>query len=148
MAYIIFVNGEDRAYKIAANDSDKDNLNFVAEHCTVKSVSDADFNKIRLNQAWASLSGDTITYNDSVFSGFKSADELSSYLNNVKSLATPFVNANPSHPKKTEVENYISVINGIDTSSIVPDADTPLEKTWEQYCQDNGITFLHPLQIP
>ena len=87
MAYIVFVNGEDKAFKIAANDSDKDNLNFVAELCTVKSISDADFNKIRLNQAWASLSGDTVTYNDSVFSGFKSAEQLSGYLNNIKSLS-------------------------------------------------------------
>ena len=49
------------------------------------------------------------------------------------------------HSKK---RNYVNTLNGIDTSSIISDENTPLEMTWEKYCQDNGITFLHPLQIP
>jgi len=148
MAYIIFSGASQAILKIAANDSDKDNLNFIRNVDIVKNISDADFEKIKLNQSYGTLVNDNVVFTDLIGRKFTSSNELDMYIDNIKIIANAFLEANPSHPKFTEVNNYVNTLNGIDTSSIIPDENTPLEMTWEKYCQDNGITFLHPLQIP
>lgn len=148
MAYIIFSGASKEILKIAANDSDKDNLHFIRDVDIVKNISDADFEKIKLNHAYGTLVNDNVVLTDLIGRKFASSNELDMYIDNIKTIANAFLEANPSHPKFTEVNNYVTALNGVNTSSIIPDENTPLEMTWEKYCQDNGITFLHPLQIP
>jgi len=54
------------------------------------------------------------------------------------------LNNNNGNAMESQVQTYLNTLNSFDTSTIT----YPLESTWEKYCVDNSITFLHPLQIP
>ena len=42
------------------------------------------------------------------------------------------------------VKNYYEYLQNLDYSTIT----YPINYSWEKYCNDNGISFFHPLQIP
>lgn len=146
MAYLVF-STDGLCVKICANDEEKNNLILPnIEEYTIKSVSESDFTLVKSNQKWASLSGDTINYTDidSIFVSSAALkthfDILKPYLSNVKN--------HPSHPIHDGVVAYINYLDSVDTNSIIPNEQTPLQYSWEKYCLDNSITFYHPLQIP
>ena len=55
-----------------------------------------------------------------------------------------FEKANSSNSMLTACSNYKNYLETLDYSSL----SFPLNSNWEKYCQDNSITYLHPLQIP
>lgn len=143
MAHLIF-NNDGYLIKIAANDSDKSNLNITESVYDVRSVSDADFNNVRLHKKTAKVVDDAIVYEDLAWS-FGTAEDLKTHFkNNVMWACDSFLATNPSHPMKNSVLSYKQYVNGFDTSLIT----FPFEKSWEEYCNENSITFYHPLQIP
>ena len=139
MAHFIY-DSDNNLVHIAANDSDKDNLNvdITASNATVKDVSEDQFNKIRLGQGFATLN------NNNVELILWVENSLKEYLNNVIQSLQDFVNENPSHPQASSMKTYEDTLRGFNTSSLT----YPLEKSWETYCNENSITFYHPLQIP
>jgi len=141
MAYLIF-NGNE-LYKIAANDTEKDKLH-LNDSYDVQTISDTDFNNVRLNKKIVSYDGTTITYTDETWK-FPDEENLKAYvLVSVKSACEDYLNVNEStDPQYSEVKTYFQLIENFDFGSIT----YSLDKSWEEYCNDNSITFLHPLQI-
>jgi hypothetical protein len=143
MAYLICK--DNGVYKIAANDSDKDNLNIPPNFYDIITISDSEFNNIRINNATVVVNGTsaTVTENSEKLR-FDDKEELDRYLETVKFVAKSFLDVNVGHPKYSEVADYLSYLNNLDTSAL----SYPMLSSWEEYCNTNSITFLSTLQIP
>jgi len=144
MAYFIF-NSDNNIVKIAADDIERDNnnINITASNYTLVSVTDEQFNKVRLNRGIPTLNSDQVVITD-IIDNKESENRLQEYLQDVSKTLKRFLKNNPSHPKFDAFEQYQELVYGFDTSSLT----FPLNKSWESYCNDNSITFFHPLQIP
>ena len=124
MAYLI-VNDQNGLYKISENDTDKNNLNCTFPPYTTIDISDADFLKVKQNIVNINISDGSATFTDITDSNLSITDNI-------------------SNPFYTPCQNYCNYLETLDYSNIT----FPLNKTWEQYCEDNSITYFHPLQIP
>ena len=147
MAYLIF-NSDNNIVKIAASDSDRDSQNIVLAHHTVKDVSDSDFLKVRMGISIATYDGTNVTITDltnmSINMSIENENQLKSTLKNITKTITDFIENNQGNLLYTGINNYKEYLKNFDTSSLT----FPLNKSWEQYCNENSITFYHPLQIP
>jgi|TARA_R100000084_G_scaffold35043_1_gene13930 hypothetical protein len=141
MAYLIF-NSDNNLVKIAANDSDRDSQNIVLSNHSVVSVSDADFLKVKTGSS-ATYDGTSVTIveQDALFNNFSN---LQIHFDNVIKSIKEFSKNNASNSLYTNLNNYKEYLETFDSSSV----SFPLNKTWEKYCDENSITFYHPLQIP
>lgn len=142
MAYLIF-NSHNNIVKIASNDSDRDSLNIVLTDHTIKDVSDSDFLKIRTGAAVATYDGTNVTITDT---GNTTFDEtvLKFIFNDLIKTITAFLENNQSNSLYVGINNYKEYLENFDTSTLT----FPVDKSWEEYCNENSITFYHPLQIP
>ena len=164
MAYAIFTSDNNLVH-IAANDSDRDALNIMQSLCVIKDISDSNFTKLQLNTAGITYDGTNVTitdYDDGLtraannlnrqvsdstkdkLINFGAQADLDGYLKNITDRLGDFVKNNSSNSMYTVCNNYLTYLNSLDTSSL----SYPLGKSWEQYCTDNSISFVHPLQIP
>ena len=143
MAYLIF-NHRNNLVKIAANDSDRDSQNIVLSNHSVVNVSDDDFLRVKTNVVEVSYDGTNVTYTDVTDNYFSDENVLQSYLNDIKQSISSFLDVNRDHSLHDSLMAYYSDLDHFDMSSI----SFPMDKTWEQYCNENSITFYHPLQIP
>tara|TARA_B100001939_G_scaffold303030_1_gene280501 strand:+ start:205 stop:678 length:474 start_codon:yes stop_codon:yes gene_type:complete len=157
MAYFIF-NNDGLIEGIAADDTAKSKLNIDESKLDVRTVSDADYNKVRKGLALTvkvvnnAVVIDTRTdktefapdvSNDNYT--IKTQGELDGYIKNVIQVCKDFLNANADHSMYSDILNYKNYLESFDTSSLT----YPLsETTWEEYCDNNSITYYHPLQIP
>ena len=142
MKYFIFNQGNN-LWKIAASESDKNALNANLNNYNVVEVTDDQFNKVRLSKSDVNYDGNIVTLEDREIG---SEDEIS-YKAIIKELiyiCDQFLISNESHIKHNEVRDYRNYLAAFDTSTI----SFPLNMTWEEYCNNNSITFIHPLQIP
>jgi hypothetical protein len=128
-----------------ATDSDANNLNINKSDYVEKTLSDEDFNAVRQGLKKISLSGDTVNLVEDNYT-FPDQTTLSNYINKVVIPALDqFLESNEEHPMWTAINNYkFQISEQIDLSTIT----YPLNSTWEKYCEDNSITYYHPLQIP
>jgi len=144
MAYLI-VNDQNCVYKIAENDTDKNNLNCTFPPYTTINISDADFLKVKQNLADISISDGSATFTDRIDPDRSITEEdVKDQHKNIIKCIRQFLRYNPSNPFYTSCQNYCNYLETLDYSSIT----FPLNKTWEQYCEDNSIAYFHPLQIP
>tara|TARA_R110002126_G_scaffold134743_1_gene278928 strand:- start:3700 stop:4128 length:429 start_codon:yes stop_codon:yes gene_type:complete len=142
MAYIIF-NNANSLMNIAANDSDLNSLNIVLADNSEVSVSDTDFLKVKTG-TYATYDGTNVTLIDQEFL-FTNIPDLESYINKVViEKITQFSQANMDNSLYTGLNNYKEFLENFDYSSV----SFPLNISWEKYCEENSITFYHPLQIP
>lgn len=145
MAYFIY-SGNDLV-SIAANDSDKDCLPIVDSY-TVKDVSDSDFLKVKKQTSQTYLNNGNVVINDSVQTAPRFTDEndLRNYHDQLISKINVFlsVESNSSKSMFNSINNYKTYLEGFDYSSFT----FPNTKTWEEYCEDNSIAYISPLQIP
>jgi hypothetical protein len=142
MGQFIF-NNFNQLIAIAANDNDKNSLNVNLDDCIITTPTDDDFNKIRFGGYWLEKDGDNITYHDPIVS-YTDQESLNVWISEVKNKCQQMLNNNNGNAMESQVQTYLKTLNSFDTSTIT----YPLESTWEKYCVDNSITFLHPLQIP
>lgn len=128
-----------------ATDSDANNLNINKSDYVEKTLSDEDFSAVRQGLKKISLSGDTVNLVEDNYT-FPDQTTLSNYINKVVVPALDqFLESNEEHPMWTAINNYkFQISEQIDLSTIT----YPLNSTWEKYCEDNSITYYHPLQIP
>lgn len=128
-----------------ATDSDANNLNINKSDYVEKTLSDEDFSAVRQGLKKISLSGDTVNLVEDNYT-FPDQTTLSNYINKVVVPALDqFLESNEEHPMWTAINNYkFQITEQIDLSTIT----YPLNSTWEKYCEDNSITYYHPLQIP
>lgn len=151
MSFII-VSSDNQLYKIAENEQDKNNLNCSYPPYKAVTISDSDFLKIKTNLATASYVNDSVSVIDITPDQERLGLEIQEYINNlkfylenVKNLLQNFIKNNDSnHVFYTRIINYFNYLNGLDLSTI----QYPINNNWENYCQQNSIDYLHPLQIP
>lgn len=141
MAYFIFNNNS--LFKISSNDTDRSNLNIIEDDYIIKNVSDENFNDVKLHKKTATLVNDSVVITD-MSNSFLNQKQLEHYFKNIISAIDSFLGSNENHPMFNDIETYKSTLEVFDTSSIT----YPYDKSWEEYCNDNSITFISPLQIP
>jgi hypothetical protein len=148
MAFAIFMH--DNLYRIASNTTEKNQLNVDESAYTIKEITDEQFSKIKLNKVMTSLSGGEVSLEDIPFSPTQGTTEehidfLKGYHEGIKKLIKEFLNpSNTSKSLYSVSENYLNYLNNLDYNSLT----YPLNKTWEEYCEDNSISFINPLQLP
>jgi len=140
MAKVILSN-PNGVYKISA-DSDISGHPVNDVH-TQMDLTDEDFNSVRLNQKDLSVSDGVLNTTDVEYS-FQNEEELKEYIDNVIKSLDGFLINNSSNPMFNSLQTYRTFLNEFDVSTIT----FPYEKSWEEYCNDNSITFFHTLQIP
>lgn len=142
MAYFIF--NQNNLISIAANETDKNSLP-IASVYTVKDVSDSDYLKVKKQIAGASFSNDAVVVTDWGSTSIQDEAALQTYHSQVLNKIDEFLNANNSSKSLySDISNYKTYLEGFDTSTIT----YPLAKTWEEYCEENSIAYVSPLQIP
>ncbi len=142
MAYFIFHS--DNLISIAANETDKNSLP-IPDVYTVKNVSDSDFLKVKKQIAGVSISGDNVVVTDYESNGFNDEDGLQIYHKGILSRINEFLNAgNEDKSLHGAITTYKTLLEGFDTSTIT----YPMTQSWEEYCEDNSIAYVSPLQIP
>ena len=145
MAYLIF-NTQGELYRIASDDSEKNNLDINPDFF-VKVATDEEFNKIRLETHSVSLDGENFIFieygKDASGNVYFNSNDLSYNINNLLVFFRKKLEYNPDHPRADDINSYISTLENFDTSTIT----FPLDKNWQEYCQENSITFISPLQI-
>lgn len=143
MAYLICANNF--VHRIAANDTDKNSLNISDEAYQIINISDSDFNNIKLNNALIEVNGNTATIialeEKNIFTDKNSLDK---YISNIKIHIKNFLDFSVNNSKYDEINSYYNYLDSLDTSTIT----YPINSSWEEYCNNNSISFFHPLQIP
>lgn len=183
MAKVLFLKDSENAvgsvFRIAANDAEVANLNIVDTSLyTIKDISDADFNAVRLNEKEiVSYSGDTINTSSLDINFFYQSD-LQRKIDVTVSLLDKALTDYPSNPNASKWTAYKNAITGINVSSLITDATSentgetidgydreladagkyhyppvggnPLNMSLEKYVEDNisGVSAIHPLQLP
>tara|TARA_R110001592_G_scaffold318925_1_gene596191 strand:- start:2601 stop:3041 length:441 start_codon:yes stop_codon:yes gene_type:complete len=146
MTYLIFQNNN--LYKIAANENDKNSLN-LSDTSTSVEITESEFLEIRTGRKDVSYDGTNITYIDRYADPEAEIDPieaemLQAYHSGVIKLIDQFLESNPNNPMFSAITNYKTYLEGFDHSTLT----YPMTQSWEKYCQDNSITYFHPLQIP
>lgn len=146
MAYAITLNNN--LLRIAANETEKNELTALNTPHTLIEISDEDFLKLKVRMDGFTIDGTTITFEDNPDPQvYNNSDELQEYINDIRDAMKRFIkNANANTQSKTlytQVVNYENYLDTLDTSTIT----FPIN-TWEKYCEDNGITYLNLLQLP
>tara|TARA_R100001591_G_scaffold9222_1_gene15869 strand:+ start:50 stop:493 length:444 start_codon:yes stop_codon:yes gene_type:complete len=147
MAYFIFTNDND-LYKIALNETEKSYLNLDETKYIVKEVSEDLFNKKRLDSGDVTLSGDSVTVAERDWDegyGVPNATELKDQIELHKVALKHAIKGYPNHTNISAYQNYLNTLENFDADSLT----YPLsDECWEKYCENNSITWIHPLQIP
>ena len=145
MAYLI-VDNESNLYKIAANDTDKNNLNCTFPPYSTIDISDVDFLKIKQNLVNVSISNGSVTFRDADNLNSSLTEEfLRSYHKLIINSIDNFLIHNTSNPFYTQCKNYRDYLQTLNYLNLTLPI---IGKTWEQYCEENSISYLHTLQIP
>lgn len=144
MAYVISKNNI--VMKVAANEAAKNEMNFAFPPYVATEVNDADFAKYIKHRADFTIAGDgTVTAVDLEQPSFADQETLELYIGSVKETMNQFLKApNSSKTIYSTINTYKSTLDSFDFSTIT----YPLNKSWEEYCEENSITYVHPLQIP
>ena len=139
MAKVILSNGG--VYRIST-DSDISN-HAVNDVHTVVDLPDSDFNSVKLNQKHLTYSNNAFNLSDEAHS-FVDETHLKSYLQSVIKNIDSFLLNNSSNAMYNDLKTYKNFCENFDATVIT----FPYNKSWEEYCNDNSITFFHTLQIP
>tara|TARA_B100000989_G_scaffold298383_1_gene287420 strand:+ start:2372 stop:2845 length:474 start_codon:yes stop_codon:yes gene_type:complete len=118
----------------------------------IVTVSAEDFAKVKNNNCMIeSHDGnnftwfDHVTYDTSVPVSERDTKEiLGVYLSHLVKAIDEWLVEFPSHAKTSEWQSYRDYCNNFDVDSI----SYPLDKTWEQYCADNSISYKNILELP
>jgi len=144
MAYII--RKGNILSKIAKDDTDKNEQNFPSEIYSSINISDSDFLKLKKSRATVTIDGDNVTINDVASTTYADSNSLTSNINSIKYSLKQFLDISSNNSKAiySVAQTYYNTLDAFDISTI----SFSLNKTWEEYCEENSITYIHPLQIP
>jgi hypothetical protein len=148
MSYIIFKKNSENldgvVYKIAENESDLNNLNFIKSEYEIIEISEEDFNNIKYHKKTNAKYNNQTVFLDNFELIFKEKKHLSNYVNNFKNIIKLFLDNNSSHILFNKWNNYYNQLDNLNLDNIT----YPLNKSLEQYFNDLGQTSLNPLQLP
>ena len=145
MAFVITLNNG--IYKVASNETEKNEINILFPPPIAHTIIDDQFIKLKKNIAMLSIVDNAVNVIDfDQHNWFLNEDDLKKYHEEVKFLIDSFLNVSTNKSKSlyTVIESYRNTLDSLDYSSIT----YPLSVSWEQYCEQNSITYIHPLQIP
>lgn len=148
MAYFIFAKNLDNVdytiYRIAANQTDLNNLNIIQSDYKIIEDSEENFNAVKLNTKEAlKYNQNTITFIDITVQFFKK-ESLDNYISGVKFLIKIFLDNNPNHPLYGQWNNYYNQLNNVNTSTF----NYPFNQSLETYFNNQGQLVLNTLQLP
>jgi hypothetical protein len=148
MSYFIFLknldNIEGTIYRIAENQLDLDNLNISQSAYKIIEDSQNNFNLVKYgNKFPIKYDSENITYIDYSIS-FIDKQQLQNYIDSLKKNITPFLDNNLSHPSFNIWNDYFNQLTSLDLDTIT----YPLNKSLEQYFNDQNKPSLNPLQLP
>lgn len=146
MAYVIELNNEVK--NIAENETDKNNCIYPFPPAVAHEISDENFSKLKKNLATASVSGGVLSitehseYATDVLC--EDQEQLKTYIDSIIKKLNSYLKTHPnSDGIYSNAESYRNSLDSLDYSTLT----FPFVGTWEKYCEDNSITYLHPLQI-
>jgi hypothetical protein len=143
MAKALFDKNHNVIYKVCTDDN-VNNFNIDLGMYNVVDISDDDFTNIIKELKTVTYDGTTVSYVDAEHN-FPTEASLKAVISNRVLQITNFCRPSNEHNAfYNGVLAYKEALEGIDTSSI----EYPFEKSLEQYCEENSITYYHPLQIP
>ena len=155
MAYVIIANNQ--IYRIASNETEKNELNINETDYIIKEISEADFLRLRKDDVITSFANDTLTItnkdeeNTIIGSTSEEIKEesikvLRQYHEDLIKKLDAFLNGDNNSGKSlySTIQSYRNYLSNLDYDSLT----YPLNKTWEQYCHDNSISYISALQIP
>lgn len=141
--WIIFDNESGNVQRFADTDDKKNNFLSGQSIYTAKSVNDTDFNNVRHGYKNASLSNDTINYEDIT-------NNYENNLQNAKNIIKSFIEAEKNSYKmmtaiksNQEIENIINSLNALDVEAVNAIPTVPLRK----WLIDQGIVDKNPLDL-
>ena len=153
MAYVILSKEieQNTIYKIAANDTDLNNLNINQNDYRVISINDSDWNLLQKDL----LKVQSSTENSVVFApivkgndnGFFSEQDLRKKMNGWIEQINLFVRnpVNVNHPDRTVWASYKSYMVNFDYSQIT----YPMQETFWEFCANQpGLQWRNILQMP
>lgn len=147
MAYVLKLQGQ--VYRIAANETDKNEQNVL--NADVETLSDADFSKVKRSISTIQVSNGNVVITDKPDNtadnpAFQNVEDLKAYHNLIKDGLESFLEVSSNNTKAiySIAQTYHDTLQGFDYTTLT----FPLIPTWEQYCEDNSITYINPLQIP
>ena len=148
MHYIIFKKNFENltgvVYKIAENESDLNNINFIKSEHEIIEISEQDFNNIKYyKKANAKYNNKTVFLEDFELV-FKEKKDLLIYVNNFKNLIKVYLDNNSSHILYSRWNNYYNQLNNLNLDNIT----YPLNKSLEEYFNDLGQPSFNILQLP
>jgi len=151
MAYII--RQGNILSKIAKDDTDKNEQNLSSEIYSSIDISDSDFLKLKTSKAVAVIDGDNVTFTDIGSGSFPDQATLENYINECVLKPLNMFLDQSSNNTKDIYATALSYRNELVAQGSDHDIDFasitfPLNKRWEEYCEENSIPYLHPLQIP
>lgn len=155
MASFIFnkdqAKNQSTLYRICESDGD------LQYYCSsdvsdIITVSTEDFEKVKNNNCVIeSYDGNNFTWFDHVthvtsvsVSDRDTKEVLDAHLSSTIKVIDKWLVEFPSHSKTSEWQSYRDYCNNFDVDSIT----YPLNKTWEQYCSDNSISYKNILELP
>lgn len=141
MAFVIFNNHND-VYNIADNENYLNNLNIIKSDYKIISISNENFNFIRLNQKSISLNNGEIVYKNLTNSFTK--ESLTFYVKNYINKINDFLENNPNHLFFQLWKDYQIVLKSLNLNDI----QYPLNKSLEEHLEQSGTIALNPLQLP
>ena len=144
MAIILVQKNADKTiWRMAANEADLNDYNGVDQFDQAV-LDDADFQLLRTNQKIYDGATNTVVDPEEAITQAANATQLNHYLNNnVRRELKSYTDNNQGKQFATQTANYFAYLESIDVESM--SLTYPIN--WELYCSNNGITFLHPLQI-
>ena len=144
MAKAFFDKNHKQLYRVWGDES-ADLHNLDVSFYIEKDMTESDFQDVRRGVKIPVLSGDNLTWEVPTMDiGIKDADRFKKEIQDRVIAITHFLTNNESHPWHDAISEYKTALEAIDSSSIT----YPYKKTIEQYCEENSITYYHPLQIP
>jgi len=135
--------------KIAANDTDLNNLNIYQNDYRVISISDSDWTLLQKDLLVVeSSTEDSVTFQaitKDTTNGVHSEESLRQNITNLIEQINLFLKNNQSHPDKTEWESFKSYMENFDYSQIT----FPMHQTFWEFCADQpGLQWRNILQLP
>tara|TARA_R100000951_G_scaffold23648_1_gene19887 strand:+ start:1146 stop:1607 length:462 start_codon:yes stop_codon:yes gene_type:complete len=152
MAVFVFGKNSDGVansiYRIAESQEVYDTeKNFSDDLYDLVTVSDADFNSVKLGLKHPiNKTGSNVTYEENVYF-YDSQEDLSEEISKQINDLNHWLESNTTSSLRASVETYKNYLNGLDVTTIINDANPELNKSIQQYAEDNAVTAFSFLQL-
>jgi len=157
MAIFIFQKNSSGLYRIAENQNVMDqNKNFIDSDYDLVTVSQEDFNNVRLNKKTiVSRVENTVTFEDTFFA-FTERARMQENINSIISGIDIYLAINSHKAMASDIITYKNYIQTIDPSTLITEVDTsvspnvpaiPLNMSVEEYTENQGIKAINLLQL-